>query len=456
MDSISIENVGIIGTGYVGLNLSLFLCEKGVNVVGHDVDSKKIEKLERGKAPESKGDIAKTLKNHLYDRLTFTNNIDELSESDLIFITVGTPLDEKYSPNLDNIEEASESIGPYLGENQVVIVKSTVVPGTTSDVVKPSLEEKSGLKAGEDFVLAFCPERLAEGGSMKDFEGSALEDLKNIPVIVGGVTDRDTQVVSRIWNGWGVDTVEVEGPKEAEMAKLADNLWIDLNIALANELALISEKEGIDAQNVISAANTLPKGQHMVNILYPGAGVGGYCLPKDPWFLHNLGKKYGLELKTPQVSRKINDSMPQHMVELVEESLDEANKELENSKIAVLGVSFKNSTGDMRNTPAKPFIEKLMKREATVSAFDPWVDNEEAEKILSVQPENDLKSTVKGADCITLLCAHPEFNDISLEEMAELASPKCVVIDGRSAFEEEKVKKAGFDYWRVGLGRNQN
>lgn len=451
-----IEIIGIIGLGFVGLNLGLFLCEKGFEVIGIDIDKKLVQKVNNGQAPVKDAEVPSLLKKYTdNNQLRATSEISEVKNTDIVFVTVGTPLDENYSPNFDYIRKVANSLAPYLKKEQIIILKSTVVPGTT-EIMGKILEEKSGLKVGEDFTLSFCPERLAEGGNMSDFSGSALEDLRKIPVIVGGKTKQDTEIVSEFWKELNVDTVIVSGFKEAEMAKLADNLWIDLNIALANELGMLAEKLGINIWEVISAANTLPKGDNMVNILYPGSGVGGYCLPKDPWFINKLGEDYGLNLKTPKISREINDNMPKHMVHLILELLKELGKEIENSKVTILGLSFKNNTGDLRNTPAKPLIDHLKEYGLQISAYDPWVNEEEAEELFGLRPISDFKEAVRNSDCIVLVSAHPEFREINYNEIAVLTNSKCGIIDGRNALDENNAKKAGFIYRKIGVGVVEN
>lgn len=450
LDSKKRKKIGVVGLGYVGLNLALFMCERDRTVRGVDIDDVLVENINKGVSPISEHELPDILQDHITkENLKASTDFSVLGDCEVVFVTVGTPLKEDYSPSLQAIREASHSIGKHLQKEQLVIYRSTLVPGTTEEVIQPILEKESGLYAGKDFYLAFCPERLAEGGSMEDFTGSALADIQNLPIIVGGTEQASRKTVSEFWQSLGLDTIEVSTPRDAELAKLADNLWIDLNIALANEIALLSEKIGADALEVIKAANTLPKGQHKVNILYPGPGVGGYCLPKDPWFLHHLGREHDLELKTPKISRKINDAMPKHMYERIKRIVDEK----ETTKVTILGLAFKNSTSDLRNTPSKDLIDLLKSDQIELSLYDPWVNKREAEDLFGMEVADSLEEAVQRVDCIVVMVGHPEFHTLPLAKIKELSSETCEILDGRGVLDAEKVVEAGFPYHRIGLGR---
>ena len=219
--------------------------------------------------------------------------------------------------------------------------------------------------------MAFCPERLAEG--------QAIQELTSIPVVVGAVDERSARACATLWrHALGVESVIVEDPRTAEMVKLADNLWVDLNVALANELAKVCDGLGMDALQVIEAANTMPKGGHPVNILRPSMGVGGYCLTKDPWFVNHLGESLGLDLAIPRTSRTVNDTMPAYTYGLLTQLLADQGKAIETSRIAVLGIAFKNNTGDCRLTPTKYVVALLEESGCELSVHDPWVGAEDA------------------------------------------------------------------------------
>jgi UDP-N-acetyl-D-mannosaminuronic acid dehydrogenase len=300
------------------------------------------------------------------------------------------------------------------------------------------------LHVGVDFGLAFCPERLAEG--------RAIAEFKAIPVVVGGHDAKSAAACASLWeHGLGVESVLVDGPAAAEMTKLADNLWIDLNVALANEIAQVCDRLGIDALQVIDAANTLPKVNYNVNILLPSMGVGGYCLTKDPWFVQHLGESLGLTLHTPRTSRTVNDAMPTYTFDLVRSLLEEQGKTLAQSKVAVLGIAFKSNTGDCRLTPTKYTLEHLENSGCELTVHDPWVTQREAATVTSVPLTDDMATAVAGADAVVFLTGHQQFHDFPLTRLAGLTADRCVFLDGRNSFSPAEVRAAGFVY--KGIGR---
>ncbi len=449
-----VNEVAVVGFGHIGLSLGLLICENDLPVTGIDINEDIVKSINQGQSIIEEVEIPEMVQKYVSKGLLeATTDYSKVKEAEVILVTVGTPVNDEYVPQMNAVESATRSMSKHLKKGQIIIFKSTLVPGVTEETIKPIIEQESDLKVGEDIHLAFCPERLAEGGTIKDAAGSSFEDLKEAPVIIGGINNKSNKIISEFWQKVGLDTISVSTPKDAEMAKLADNLWIDLNIALANEIALLAEEIGVDAMEVIEAANTLPKGQHMVNILYPGAGVGGYCLPKDPWFVHHLAKDYNLDLKIPKMSREINDSMPGHVVDLVEEELKKNDKPIEGSRITLFGLAFKNSTGDLRNTPAKKVIDILEEKGAEVKGVDAWVDKEEVRKELDVEYYEEIREGVTDSDCIIVMTGHPEFRRLDLKEISDLTSEKSCIIDGRSVYNKGQAEDAKFDYRRIGLGR---
>ncbi len=439
-------SVGVVGFGYIGSCIGAVLADKGFRTVGVDTNRKLIEMVNKGEIPFHEEGLAERVKKAVRKgTLSATDDFSVLTESDIIIMTVGTPLSEDYSANMSHIESASRSVAKYLCKGQLVILKSTIPPGTTEGSVRKILET-SGLRAGRDFGLVFSPERLAEG--------RAIPELLSIPIVIGGIDEKSAKLAGAFWeNALGVTTIILSSPKAAEMTKLADNLWIDLNIALGNEIALLSDKLGINALEVIRAANTLPKGTHQVNILFPGMGVGGYCLTKDPWFVHTIGKKHGLDLKTPVASRTVNDQMPGYTFSLIERALSAQGKTLKSSKVAVLGLSFKNNTGDCRFTPTKPVIELLQKSGCTLSVFDPLVREEDAKGVSNIPLSDSLSSAVRGADVVAFFTGHDAFKKFPLAKLRKLVGASCVLIDGRNMFgksEIQQTRKLGFTYQGIG------
>lgn len=437
-------NIAVVGFGYIGMCIGASIANTGNRVIGFDVNPEVIKKTNCGECRVSEPGLAELLRMNVDEkRLLATSNISELKGSDIIIITVGTPLDSRCVPDMSHIKEAAQMISEVVVKGQIIILKSTVPPLTTTDVVRPLLE-RNGLRAGVDFGLGFCPERLAEG--------NALNELKAIPVVVGGVNEKSTRVIATVWRAlFPVETIPVSSPAAAEMSKLADNLWIDLNIALANEIAMLSERLGINAMEVIRAANSLPKGKSNVNILYPSMGVGGYCLTKDPWFLYALGKENGIEMKTPRVSREINERMPIYTFNLIEETLLSKGKKLTDSKVAVFGLSFKNNTGDLRNTPTVITIKMLLESGCEVKVFDPLVDKEEARRLTRAEVVTSWNDAVRDADCIAFFTFHDRFREIPFELLSSLTKGDCFILDGRNGLDLDLRTRAGLQYKGIGV-----
>lgn len=442
------KRVAVVGLGYVGLSIAAVLAARGADVVGIDAREQVASSVKGGICHINEPGLSDlVLEATRKGNLRATTDIKATAKAEVIIIAVGTPLGFDYEPDLRDLRMVCLSLAPVLQKGQLVIVKSTVSPGTTKNIVAGILAGHSALKPGIDFALACCPERLAEG--------RILADINALPVIVGGLNPENTRLTAGFWQGYGWETIEVSAPEEAEMSKLADNLWIDVNIALANEIALLCEALGIDALEVINAANTLPKGMHNVNILFPGPGVGGSCLVKDPWFVHNLGRKMGINMLLPSTGRKINEGMPYHVVRMTEEALAGCGKKLGGSTVGVLGLAFKHKTGDMRYSPSIPLIKELNERGAAVFACDPWVDGEEAVKLVDLAPFNYYKNpreVISRADAVVLMVGQPDFL-LSPEEWLALAGSKTPIIDCRYVLNQSAMLSMGLSYYSIGRGR---
>lgn len=439
------SGIAVVGFGYIGTVIGAVLADRGWPVTGIDVRQSVVDEINLGRTAVAEPGLSELVANNVQvGRLRATTDFGAITDNDFIIVNVGTPLGPDYEPIVDDIEAAARALGEHLQPGHVVILKSTVPPGTTETLVQPILEETSGLIAGIDFGLAFCPERLAEG--------QAIHELTSIPVVVGAVDERSARACAALWrHALGVESVIVNDPRTAEMVKLADNLWVDLNVALANELAKICDKLGMDALQVIEAANSMPKGGRDVNILRPSMGVGGYCLTKDPWFVHHLGESLGLELATPRTSRTVNDTMPDYTYELLTRLLADQGKTIDASKIAVLGIAFKNNTGDCRLTPTKYVLALLEDSGCQLSVHDPWVPDEEAHTVTKIPLTADIESAIKDADALVVLAGHREFHQIPLARLADLTAQGCVFLDGRNSFDPAAARAAGFVY--KGIGR---
>jgi len=404
----------IIGLGYVGLPLAIAFQSKGFDVFGYDTNEDKVKEVSKG--------------NYLFlvDTLcaptplkATTNPEDCLPLSDFIIICVPTPLQEDNTPNLSYIELATRTIKNYLRKGQTIILESTTYPGTTEEVVKPILEE-TGLKTGEDFCLAYSPERIDPGN--KNYP------IEKIPKVLGAINDKCARRVKELYENIIEEVMIVDDIKTAESVKIVENVFRAVNISLINELALLFEKIGVNTFDVIKAASTKPFG---FMPFYPGPGVGGHCIPVDPFYLSWKAKQHGLNAEFIELAGKLNQKMPVHVVELIENNV---NKD---QKILILGVAYKKNVSDTRNTPAKSIIRKLLENGWAVKYFDPYVKEFEG-----LKSEDNLERAIEENGCIVLITDHDYFRVIkSLESK--------IVIDTRSFFDKNKNSK---DLIKLGCG----
>jgi UDP-N-acetyl-D-glucosamine dehydrogenase len=356
--------IAVIGIGYVGLPLAVAFAEAGYPVTGVDLDAGKVETVNRGTSyiPDVPTEAVRVLREQ--NRFSATTDTTTLRDADVIFICVPTPFDKMKAPDLTAVKSAAHSIRPQLRREQLIILQSTTYPGTTEEVVLPILEE-SGLKAGRDFYLAFSPERIDPGSV-----NSTGWNVKNTPKVVGGLTPRCAELACALLTQLTPQVHVVSSPRAAEMSKLLENIFRSVNIALVNELALLSERMGIDIWEVIEAAKTKPFG---FMPFYPSAGVGGHCIPVDPYYLSWKAREFDFYTKFIELAAEVNQSMPFHAVNLVREALSHAGKSLTAARVLVLGVAFKRDIDDARNSPAERVIELLLGHGAQVTYHDPYV-----------------------------------------------------------------------------------
>lgn len=436
--------IGVVGFGYIGSVLGAVLAQRGQNVVAVEPSTDIRDAVNAGQAPVAEPGLEELIGAAVDGgQLTITGDFAVVADCDVVLVTVGTPLRSDGSADLTDLETAVQQLAEHHRPDALLIIKSTVPPLTTESVVAPILREKTGGRT----KVAFCPERLAEG--------KAIEELRTIPVVVGGVDEESTRAATTFWReAVGLAVVDAGSARAAELVKLADNAWIDLNIAFAHELARLSDVLDLDVLDVIRAANTLPKGDHHVNILTPSVGVGGYCLTKDPWFLHSFARGHGVDLESPRLSRTVNDEMPEYAASLIDEHLaSEAPGNGVGGHVAVLGLAFKNDTGDCRFTPTLPAIRDLRARGHEVTVFDPWVAESEMRPFASCDRAASIDDAVADASCVAFLAGHAVFRDYPLERLSELARPGALVFDGRMFFSKEEIKRMeamGLRYKGVG------
>ena len=353
--------VCVIGLGYVGLPLAVGFCRRGYQVVGLDVDERKVAALCKGSSYIQ--DVESETVASLVEGGTFcpTMDYDRLYEVDVVFICVPTPFDAMKAPDLAFIESAAKGIAPRLHPGQLIVLQSTTYPGTTEEVVQPILEA-TGLKAGEDFSLAFSPERIDPGNQRFTAE--------NTPKVVGGLTPLCARLAASLLERLTPNIHVVSTPRAAEMTKLLENIFRSVNIALVNELALLSERMGIDFWEVVDAASTKPFG---FMPFYPGPGVGGHCIPVDPYYLSWKAREYDFYTKFIELAAEVNQSMPYHVVECVGRALSVRTKSVHGARVLILGVAFKRDIDDARNSPAERIVELLLNAGAEVAYNDPYV-----------------------------------------------------------------------------------
>ena len=431
----------VVGLGYVGLPLCVVLGENGFIVTGVDKDQRVIEKCEQGSAPfYEKGLDERLTKLIQRGMVNFSKDISAVvHDSSVIFAAVGSPLASDGKIDLTAIKEVMTAIGKGLTKGKLVITKSTLLVGGTRKIVKPILEDVSGLVAEQDFGLAFVPERTVEG--------EALEELVKLPKIVAGVGKRSRKTAQTVLAFIGGPIVPVSCIEVAEAAKLFDNIYRDVNIALANELAINCERLGVDAIEAIKAANHR---YHRTNILTPGVGVGGSCLTKDPYIFTQTSIRKNNHPSLILQSRQINDSMTQHFMSLIKDAFLEMKKELSGSNIAVLGYAFKGGTSDTRKTPAKKLVQWLKKENALVRLYDPFVSNETTQREVGVRIANSLDEAVQGADAICIVTDHDEFLNLDLSRLRSYCQNPSAIIDGRHIVKPQAALSQQFIFRGIG------
>jgi UDP-N-acetyl-D-mannosaminuronic acid dehydrogenase len=453
-----LRKIVVVGMGYTGIPVAaLFADVHGFRVVGVQRRSErsgwKIKCLNEGKNPIG-GDepglselIARVVKKGTF---MVVEDIATCRDAEAILIDVQTPIDNEKVPVYESLREVSEKIGKYLSSGSLVVIESTVAPGTTKNIVLPILEKASHMKAGKDFFLAFCYERV--------MVGRLIKNIVELPRIIGGINEESTKRAMELYGHITKAKLVSTDALTAEVAKVTENTYRDVNIAFSNEIALVCESLGVNAYEVRELVNTLPNdpsnpsSNPVRNMLFPGSGVGGHCLPKDPWLLKYGLDKYGRFKFFPRIitdSRAVNDSMPSHVVDLVEDALAEHGKKLKGAKVAILGVAFLENSDDTRNTPSATLYHELKKREAKPVLHDSIVQRFE------ISFTNNLDEAIVGADAVVFATKHKEYLRLNLNMLRKkMATP--ILIDGRNIFDDKTARNAGFTYRGVGKGKNQN
>jgi nucleotide sugar dehydrogenase len=422
------KTIAVIGLGYVGLPLALLAERKGYNVIGIDNNKEKIKKLQKKEAPFLDKEVSIALKK---TKIKFDSDAKFIKDAEIVLICVPTPVYSTHLPNLEPVKSASQSIAKHLQKGQLIIIESTINPGVSENIVMPILESVSGLKCTIDFSFAHCPERINPGDRKWNVE--------NIPRVVGASDSAGLQRAVDFYESILTSAVRpMKSLKEAEATKIIENTFRDINIAFVNELAKSFDRLGIDLIDVIEGASTKPF-SFMPH--FPGAGIGGHCIPVDPYYLIEHAKLNGFDHKFLKLAREINNSMPKYAVELMAAALNEVSRSVKGTNIGILGLAYKPNVDDTRESPSYELIKELKKLQANVHIYDPYVETESSVK--------NIDELLEKSDAIIVATAHNEFIDMDIDKLAE--NNILVVIDGRNCLDKKKFQDLDIIY--KGIGR---
>lgn len=400
--------VGVVGLGYVGLPLAVEKAKAGFKTIGFDVQSEKVNMVNEGKnyiGDVVDSDLADLVKSGM---LSATTDFSFIKDVDFIAICVPTPLDSHQQPDISYVKSSSEAISKHLTKGTMVVLESSTYPGTTEELVKPILENGSGLICGADFYLGFSPERVDPGNT--------VYHTKNTPKVVGAIGKDATEVIAAMYRAvLDGDIHEVSSPAVAEMEKILENTYRNINIGLVNEICMLCEKMGISAWEVIDAAKTKPFGYQA---FYPGPGLGGHCIPLDPYYLTWKAREFGFHTSMIENSMIINDKMPEYCVERCYKVLNKQKKAMSDSKILVLGVAYKNDIDDYRESPALKVIELLENEGAKVEFYDPWIKEYKYKGEIHKGLCELTDEKIKTADLVVIATAHSSFDYQNIQRLA--------------------------------------
>ncbi len=420
------EVVGIIGLGYVGLPLAVNFAEAGVKTIGFDKNHEKVDKINHG--DNYINDIRDAVLREVVDNvsLTATSDFSRIRECDALLICVPTPLDIFKKPDMSFIESACKDIGKYMKAGTFITLESTTYPTTTEDFMLPLIERKSGLKHGSEFWLAYSPERVDPGN--KQFH------TRNTPKVMGAMTPEGLEIGKALYAKAIENIYTVSSPRTAEMVKILENTYRLINISLINELALLAGKMDINIWEVIEAAKTKPFG---FNAFYPGPGVGGHCIPLDPFYLEHIAKKFSFDLSMIHTAGHINMRMPHYMYIKIATALNRQKKAVNGSSIFFLGVAYKPDINDERESPALEIMDIVRHKGGIVSYHDPFIAKVKTPNGFSMASAPLTSETLKEADCVVVTTNHNAFDPAFIQEHANL------IVDMRNMISEgnEKVYK---------------
>jgi len=430
--------VCVVGLGYVGLPLAEAFA-KTLKVIGFDADIQKVNQLNRNAPivmsnqpqPRPHSSPITQHPSPVTPNSTFTTNPRDISQADFIVIAVPTPVTKSKEPDLSYIKSSAKTVGRNIKKGAVVILESTVYPGVTEEIVKPILERESGFNCGEDFKIAYSPERINPGD-----EKHAIDKITKI---VSGMDGKTTELVAELYGKVTPHVFKAKDIKTAEAAKVIENIQRDLNIALMNELSLIFDKMKLSTKDVLEAAGT----KWNFHLYSPGL-VGGHCIPVDPYYLVYKAKEFGYHPQVILAGRAINDYMPKHVAEMTIKALNDVSKVIKGSRVLIMGLTYKEDVADTRETPVKEIIRELKEYGVDLFGCDPLLNNIEQEFAIKPYP-----AQLPTVDCVILAVVHDSFKKITLGNLKAIMNSDPILIDARGVFDPAKAEKQGFHYRRL-------
>ena len=432
----------VVGIGRIGLPTALSFANSGLFTIGVDINSKLVDMINKGIFPLKDEPGYQEIFDKVISEKNFSATTDihnAVNQSDVIILSLPTPMDKENIPNYDALRSVGNQLHEFLTKGSLVIVESTVEPGFVENDLKQIIEGKNkNFLAGNDFGLGVCPETANPGQILNDFQ--------QLPRLVGAIDAKTHSIIKKIYKHvFTVDLISMPDCKTANAVKLTTNVFRDLNIAFINELAMVFEKAGIDIMTVLEAAKT----KYNFQVHYPGPGVGGPCLPVNSYQMMNFAKNLGFEnFSTVRIGRTINEKMPLHTIQLLENAFDEYGKTLKNSTILILGITYKPDVKDIQLSPAEIIIYKLRKLGCTVMIFDPYYKNE---NVFGIQCEPNLLSALPSTDAVVVVTSHKAFHDLEPAFLKiNMKSP--IIIDSKCIIDQFAAKKAGLIYRGIGRG----
>ena len=432
--------VCVVGIGRIGLPTALSFAKSGLQTIGVDINENLVSTINSGVFPlkdepgyeEIFNDV---IKNKMFSATTKIE--DAISNSDLILLSLPTPMDKNNVPDYSALRDSASKLSKFLSPNSLIIVESTVEPGFIEDEMVPIISKSDQLKIGENFFIGVCPENANPG--------EILHDFTNLPRLVGSINKQTTEIIASIYDFvFAVELVIMPDCKTANAVKLTTNVFRDINIAFINELSLMFEKLGIDTLKVLEAA----KKKYNFQIHYPGAGVGGPCLPINSYQLLNAARRSGVNLSMIEYGRQINEKMPEHVIKLTLDAFKECKKPIQNNDILILGVSYKPDVKDIQLTPAKHIIKKLQDLGANIHIHDPYFSSSQ---VFGINVEENLDAVISKVDASIIITAHKEFRNISLPVFNKMKSP--ILVDTRGIIDPMDAKQAKLIFRGLGRGK---